>query len=191
MNDMQNINGQTGYVASKEMVRRSDYYSLLQAAKEGDVIKIKRGLYASEEELSKLMIDTDKVVPGGVLCLYSAWFIHHLSTQIPTEHCLAVRRGRKIVLPDYPPVKLYWWAESAYSTGIIEMEIEEFSVKVYDMEKSVCDAVRFRNKIGIDVCSEIVHAYLGKRERNIDKLMKYANVLRVGKTMKTYLEILL
>jgi len=95
------------------------------------------------------------------------------------------------VLPDYPPVKLYWWAESAYSTGIIEMEIEEFSVKVYDMEKSVCDAVRFRNKIGIDVCSEIVHAYLGKRERNIDKLMKYANVLRVGKTMKSYHEILL
>lgn len=40
------------------------------------------------------------------------------------------------------------------------MDIDGFHVRVYDMERCVCDAVKFRNKVGIDVCSEIIKNYL-------------------------------
>ncbi len=32
------------------------------------------------------------------------------------------------------------------------------------MERSVCDAVKYRNKIGLDVCAEVIRTYLKKAE---------------------------
>lgn len=183
------IQKQEGFIATKDITGRSAYYKMLDAAKNGKLVKIKRGVYASEEDLAKQMMDTEKVVPGGVLCLYSAWSYYQLTTQIPQEYCLAIKRGRKLRLPDYPPIALYYWSESAYKIGITETVIEGYKVKIYDIEKSVCDAVKYRTKIGIDVCSEIVKEYLKRKDRNIDKLIKYANELRVATTLKKYLEI--
>jgi len=66
-----------------------------------------------------------------------------------------------------------------------------FSVNITDLERSVCDAVKYRNKIGLDVCAEIVRSYLRKKERNLSKLMEYAKKLRVADLLGKYLEIAL
>ena len=69
------------------------------------------------------------------------------------------------------------------------MIVADFRVKVYDVERCVCDAVKFRNKVGIDVCSEIIDTYLSRPERNISKLMDYARQLRVGNILENYLQV--
>lgn len=178
-----------GYIASKDVAGRTAYYKVLQAAKIGELTRIKRGVYATDDYLARQMIDVEKVVPGGILCLYSAWSHYQLTTQVPQEYCLAIKRGRKVTLPKYPPVALFHWSETTFSLGITNTEIEGFNVKIYDVEKCVCDAVRYRNKIGIDVCTEIIKEYLKRRDRNISKLMKYASQLRVAKTLGTYLQM--
>ena len=180
-----------GYISTKDIAKRSTYRKVLQAAKHGDLSRIKRGIYVTDDYLARQMIDTEKIVPGSVLCLYSAWSHYQLTTQIPQNYCLAIKRGRKIVLPDYPPITLYHWTDTAFSLGITKAEIEGLNVKIYDIEKCVCDAVKFRNKISIDVCTEIIKEYLKRKDRNIDKLMKYASLLRVAKILGTYLQIAL
>ncbi len=55
----------------------------------------------------------------------------------------------------------------------------------------MCDAIRFRNKIGKDVEKEVLKNYLRERGRNIDKLLHFARLLRVEGQMKSYLSILL
>ena len=57
------------------------------------------------------------------------------------------------------------------------------------MEKSVCDAIRYRNKIGIDVSSEILKNYLSRKERNITRLTAYAKSMRIAGILNKYLEI--
>ena len=128
-----------GYISAKDMAGRAAYYKVLQAAKNGELTRIKR--------------------------------------------------GRKITLPDYPPITLYHWSDTAFNLGITNTEIEGFKVRIYDVEKCVCDAVKYRNKIGIDVCTEIIKEYLKRRDRNVSKLMKYASQLRVAKTLGTYLQM--
>lgn len=178
-----------GYILAKDMAGRAAYYKVLQAAKNGELTRIKRGVYATDDHLASQMLDVEKVVPGGVLCLYSAWSHYQLTTQVPQEYCLAIKRGRKITLPDYPPITLYHWSDTAFNLGITNTEIEGFNVRIYDVEKCVCDAVKYRNKIGIDVCTEIIKEYLNRRDRNVSKLMKYASQLRVAKTLGTYLQM--
>ena len=57
------------------------------------------------------------------------------------------------------------------------------------MERSVCDAVKYRNKIGMEVCSEVIRNYLKKKNRNLNRLSEYAKRLRVANILKKYIEI--
>jgi hypothetical protein len=68
-------------------------------------------------------------------------------------------------------------------------EISGYHVRVTDMERSVCDAVKYRNKLGLDVCTEVIRSYLRKPNRNLTRLQDYAKRLRVFNTLKNYLEI--
>ncbi len=33
------------------------------------------------------------------------------------------------------------------------MNVEDYNIRIYDIERCVCDAIKFRNKIGMDVNS--------------------------------------
>lgn len=69
------------------------------------------------------------------------------------------------------------------------MIIDGFNIRLYDVERCVCDAVKFRNKVGMDICSEIINNYLKRPDRNLSKLMDYARRLRVGKILEQYLQV--
>ena len=78
---------------------------------------------------------------------------------------------------------------SSLIIGIKRERIGGIEVSIYDMEKSVCDALRNRNKIGIDVSSEILRNYLSRKERNITQLTSYAKSMRIAGILNNYLEI--
>ena len=65
------------------------------------------------------------------------------------------------------------------------------TINIYDLEKSVCDVVRFRNKVGIDITSEVLRNYLKRDDRNLDLLMKYATKLRISDIITQYLNVML
>ena len=179
-----------GYLARKQMPDKPTYNHLLKLVGEGVVERIKHGVYfyafASKDNT---MIDVEKIVPGGVLCLYSAWAYYELTVQIPQSFNIAIEKNRKVSLPDYPPITLYYWKQEYYEIGITTQAISGYSVKIYDIEKSVCDAVKYRTKIGMETVSEILKTYLKRKDRNLTKLMGYAKKMRIEKTLKTYLEI--
>jgi hypothetical protein len=62
--------------------------------------------------------------------------------------------------------------------------------RIYDMEKTVCDIVFYRNKIGFEPAVQIVKNYLNRSDRDINRLMKYAEKLRVETAMRQFLEVL-
>lgn len=168
---------------------RTAYYKMLESVRQGELIQVRRGVYADIDQLSGNMIDIETVIPNGILCLWSAWNIHRLTTSMPQAFHVAIKRGRKVSVPVFPQVELHHYTESILNVGVTEMGIDGFIIKVYDAERSVCDAVKFRNKIGIDVCSEIINNYLGRLDRNLSKLMDDARQLRVARILEQYLQV--
>ena len=62
---------------------------------------------------------------------------------------------------------------------------------IYDKEKTLCDAVFYRNKIGIDIIKEALQNYARQPSVNIQKILDLAKDLRVEKTLQKYLEVLI
>jgi predicted transcriptional regulator of viral defense system len=168
---------------------RTAYYKMLESVRQGELIQVRRGVYANIDQLSGNMIDINAIVPDGILCLWSAWSIHQLTTSMPQAFHVAIKRDRKVTAPSFPKVELHHYTESILNIGVTCMEIDGFDIKLYDVERCVCDAVKFRNKVGIDICSEIINNYLERPDRNLSKLMDYARLLRVGTILEKYLQV--
>lgn len=181
-------NGTISSSQAKEIGRYA-YYSVLKLVKNGTLLKLRNGLFIEPSRLANTMIDINRLIPMGVLCLYSAWAYYNLTTQIPAEFNVAVDKNIKITIPDYPPIRLLRWAGETLSIGVVKSQVNGYNVQIYDLEKSVCDAIKFRNKVGIDVMSEVLRNYLQRPDRNISKLEKYARELRLYSTLEKYMEV--
>lgn len=181
-----------GFLKAAESLSSTEKYQLRRLIDKGVVSRIKRGFYIlNDSPRVSQEGDVAIMIPEGIFCMYTAWAYYSLTTQIPAEFHMAIPKTFRVVLPVYPPVKLYYWISQTFELGMTIVKIDDSRVRMYDIERSVCDAVKFRNKIGADVMSEILRNYSNRNEKNLDKLMKYAAKLRIEKTMRQFLQIIL
>lgn len=181
------IEAKGGFTTTGELSSDSEYRRVLRAVGRGEMIKLRHGVYVNVDALTGTMIDVEKLVPRGILCLYSAFMHHRLSTQIQGAWCIAIDRKRKIVVPDYPLIDIYYWSKAYLEIGIENKNIDGYSVKITNLERTVCDAVKYRNKIGLDVCGEVINNYLERNDKNIALLHDYAKQLRVDNVLTNFL----
>ena len=93
-------------------------------------------------------------------------------------------------MPDWPALSVYYYANDRFKTGVETVQEGKNQFKIYDVEKTVVDIVFFREKVGIEETKEILVNYLRRKNRNLNRLLRYAEMLKCGKIMKTYLEVL-
>ena len=111
--------------------------------------------------------------------------------QTPPTYCIAIDAKHQVSMADKSIITLCYWNKQSLTLGVEEAEISSHKVRMTNAERSVCDAVRYRNKIGEDLCLEIVRNYLKRPDRKIGLMMEYAKALRVGKILGNYLTILM
>ena len=166
-------------------------YLIKQLMDSGEIETVRRGVYKLSDSDVNEFAEALKIVSKGVFCLYSAAIIHDLSTFIPTAYHIAIPKKNKIPLTDYPPIQLYYWDKAQYDLGIEEIDKDGIPIAVYDLEKTVCDFLKFRNRVGIDTTKEVLKTYLNMETRNLDKLVKYSKQLKLHSIVNQYLTILL
>lgn len=64
-------------------------------------------------------------------------------------------------------------------------------VPMYDLERTICDLFRSRNKIEINEFNVVLKSYIQRKDKDLNKLMYYAECFSVANIAKTYLRILL
>lgn len=191
------IRRNNGYATTADMVKEDiNPYYINSLKKAGKIVGVKRGVYRANEEgfdfnFDVSIVDVAKIVPDGVLCLSSALAYHGLTTYMPRVYEVAIERDKKIVIPEYPPIKLVYFSKNTFETGIETKYIGGHPFRVYDLEKTVIDCLRYRGKIGKDIVKETLENYFDRNDRKLDVLLKYAKICRVQKILNTYMEVLI
>ena len=184
-----------GILRTSQVLQAGVHPSTLYAMRDdGTLEAVSRGVYrlADSEPLGNPdLVTVATRVQCGVICLISALAFHELTTQIPHEIHVALKRGAEIPRLDYPPIKLYWISNKAYSAGVETQELDGVSVRIYSPEKTLADCFKFRNKVGLDTAVEAVWFYRERRNVKVDALIHYAKICRVEKVMRPYLEAIL
>ena len=115
--------------ASVKVQGRTAYYKMLEAVRQGELIQVCRGVYANIDQLSACMVDIESIVPNGILCLWSAWNIHQLTTSMPQAYHVAIKRDRKVKVPSFPKIELHHYTSNILEIGVMEKIIDGFKVK--------------------------------------------------------------
>jgi predicted transcriptional regulator of viral defense system len=125
------------------------------------------------------------------VCLISALDWHGLTTQIPHEVHVALRRSAHKPRLSYPPLRVYWVTEPCYSAGIEVHEVDGVAVRIYGPEKTLADCFKFRREVGLDTALEGLRLYAERRPVRTEALFEFAQLCRVRSVMRPYLEALL
>ena len=181
-----------GYARTKEILGKGIHHRKIKAmVKSGKIIKVKRGLYklpSVDIVSNQSFVDVSRAVPEGVICLLSALSFYELTTFIPQVVSMAIYRKAWRPQIDYPPVEFYYFSRKQFQSGIDQIKIKRQEVRIYCPEKTICDCFRYRNKLGMDIAREGLNEYLKREKRDLDKLLKFADICRVKPLLRTWLE---
>jgi predicted transcriptional regulator of viral defense system len=166
-----------------------DINSLVQR---GYIRRIRRGYYARIPQIDNLngYVILASLVPEGVISLFSAAQYHDLTAVIPQSIEITLPDTmRTPVLPDDTHVTIYKSIYRIYQVGIDTVQEQGCTLKIYDRERTVCDFIRMRLKIGKDAALEVLKNYMAGK-KNLQKLYEYARKLQIERVIHPYLEVL-
>jgi predicted transcriptional regulator of viral defense system len=161
----------------------------------GEIVRIGRGLYrlATAQPLTNPdWISVALKVPRAVVCLISALAYHKLTLDVPHSIDIALPSDAQVPKVDDLPLRVFWFSEPAFSAGVDQVIIDGVSVRIYSAEKTIADCFRYRNKIGLDIAVDALREYRQRTKKpNMKTLLKFAEIDRVARIMRPYLEALL
>ncbi|MCP5506780.1 MAG: type IV toxin-antitoxin system AbiEi family antitoxin domain-containing protein [Chlamydiales bacterium] len=165
--------------------------TLYQLRDEGSLEQLAKGVYRLIELpdfAEPDLVLVSKKIPHGVICLISALAYHEITTQIPHFVYIAIPTKSRPSKLEYPPLRYFRYSEKVYNAGIETKLIGGYPVKIYNIEKTLADCLKFRNKIGMDVVIEALKMYWQRKGTQIDKLYEYAKLNRVEKILQPIIE---
>ena len=181
-----------GFAATRDLLAAGIHpRDIRRMRDEGRIVRLTKGLYRLADiplVSNQGFIDLAHAVPQGVICLLSALSYYELTTFNPSIISMAICRGTWEPTIDHPPVEFYHFSTEQFEAGIDRVRMGKSRVGIYDQEKTICDCFRYRGKLGLDVAKEGLAEYLKRKNRNLEKLLEYAEICRVRPLLRTWLD---
>lgn len=167
--------------------------SLSQYVKKYELGKLCAGFYAEYNWAEDECLVFQYRYPKLIYSFYFAAYIHGLGDFIPPYlEVTGPKNYRPFVLPKDRVVLHTDTKESTYSLGITEVKtIFGNTVRVYDMEKTVCDFIKNRSRMDPESFIKCLRFYKKRKDKNISKLMKYARIMKIEAKVFDVMEIVL
>jgi predicted transcriptional regulator of viral defense system len=177
-----------GYLLSKEIRgKRNLYYELKQLKDSGVVVQMKRGLYKYPEFATRNhWQEISLMYPDAVIFLFSAFAYYNLSTYIPSVAHLAIKRGGNIKTNRYMPAKIHHLSIEVFNKHISN----ENDVKIYSIERTVCDAIKYEKQVGTDIMMEVIKNYYKSDKCNLSLLSRISNEIKIEKRTKEIMQLI-
>lgn len=179
----------TTSAADKSSVSRSMLHKL---CKEGKIERIADGQYILQsdiqDELYSLSLRSNKFVFSHETAL----FLHGLSDRTPFEHTVTISADSSPSEFMKRECKIYYIKAELFDLGKTKINTQfGNSVSTYNLERTVCDLIRSRNRIGTETLLAALKAYSLRPDKNLNLLYDYAIKLRVSSALRKYMEVLL
>lgn len=157
----------------------------------GDIVRIKRGFYELSGNTYPEEVVIARLFPNAVIFLESALMIYGYTDRIPSSWQIAVDRdSEKLQYQiDYPIIDIFYMEPKLLDVGIDIMQIEGVDVKIFDRDRTICDILRYENKIEREVFSNAIQRYVKDPSKSIKKLLKYSEVLNLKNKVQTYIGV--
>lgn len=187
------ISDNRGIVKTAEAVNagisKSIFYKYI---KEHNFEQVSHGVYVSTDAWTDTMYVLSLRCKQAVFSHETALFLHDLTDREPVQYSVTVKTGYNPSKLKTDGIKVYTIKKELYEIGMTNAKTTfENTVRLYNMERTICDMIRNRNGIEMQSYQDALKQYAKRRDKNLRSLMQYAQEFHVEKILNQYLEVLL
>lgn len=179
-----------GYVTSKELSNFGIHRMYLNIMKEkGMIEKVGNGIYIDSNKIEDSYYVFNLSMPNTIFSHMTALYFHGLSIKAPDDkYDITVRKtyNSKHLKKHH----VFYVPDDIYELGLTEAETPMGnSVRVYDIERCVCDIIRSKNRMDSEFVKHSVREYIKRKDKDLIKLSKYADKMGIKKEVMDFMEV--
>jgi len=160
--------------------------------KNGILERADRGIYISPGGLDDTLFWIQQRAQKVVYSHETALFLHRMTDRTPIRYSITVPSSYKASEALKKACKIYYIKQELIDLGKIEKSSGMgHTIVTYDLERTLCDIIRSRNKIDGQIVIEALKNYVRHKNKDLHCLYKYAGNFGVEKILYHYLEVLL
>lgn len=176
-------------IAAQRGISKAMLYKL---CKEDKIHRIVKGQYILPDDMQDELLSISKRSDKIIFSHETALFLHGISDRTPFEHTITAPSGCIPSVAIKSECKVYYIKPELFDLGRTMLKTPAGNkVQVYDLERTICDVIRSRNKLGTETFLAALKMYAASPKKNLNKLNTYAKQMRVEKVLRQYLEVLL
>lgn len=161
-------------------------------AKKRGIEQAAHGIYISPDAWKDTMYILHLRCAQGVFSHESALFFHDLTDREPSEYSITVKTGYNPANLKDDGIRVYTIKKELHGIGVITLDTPfGHAIPVYDAERTICDIIRSRSSIEMQTFQDALKQYASRKGKDLHRLMHYAQLFHVEKTLRQYLEVLL
>jgi predicted transcriptional regulator of viral defense system len=187
------LEGQHGTLLTSDLANFDiprTYLSVLE--RNGEIERVSRGLYRVANSIDDELFNFQARYKSSIYSHETALYLHDLTDKTPLSYSISVPVGYHSISLKDSRHKIFYVNRNLFDLGIISMKSPHGNdIKTFNLERTICDVLRSRNQIDVQLINESLKRYVGKKERNIDLLYNYAKLFRIQKIVRETIEILL
>lgn len=164
---------------------------LSEMAAAGIIYKVDRGIYALPEVWEDELYFMQYRFSKGIFSHETALYLHAMTDRTPISYTMTFPSGYNTGNVRKQGIIAKLATTENYELGIAKVVSPCGNpLRVYDIERTLCDIVKIKHSGDIQVVNQAMKTYAASRNKDIAKLMRYAEKLRVKPKILTYMEIL-
>jgi predicted transcriptional regulator of viral defense system len=186
------LNANNGYLVAKNEEKNGvNNTTLLRMEKSGIIERIAHGLYIAANTFPDRYFITQYRCSTGIFSHLTAMYLHGFSDRVPIRLTMTIPTGMNTKSFTDENIIFYYNKPSHLMLGTTEIKTElGMTVKIFDIERTICDCLRYADKLDIDLVLVGMKEYLSSKQRNSVKLLEYADEFNMRDTVRRYLEVL-
>lgn len=182
-----------GYITTKEaetLKINSTFFSNLVSNKK--IERVGTGIYKLPEYPIDNFYILSKISKNMCYSHATALYLHNISDRIPLVYDVTVPYNYSGNLLNNKNVSLRYIKDDIFELGMIDIKtINDLTVKCYDLERTLCDIIKDKNRMDKEIYSKALKEYTRIKDKNILKLVKYAKKLDIEEEVIKLMEVLL
>ena len=176
-------------IAAQHGISKAMLFKLCKGEK---IHRIAKGQYDLPDEIGDELLSISRRSASIIFSHETALFLHGISDRTPFEHTVTAPSGCVPSAAIKAECKVYYIKPELFGLGRITLTTPAGNnVPVYDLERTICDVIRSRNKIGTETFLSALKLYAASPKKDLNKLNEYAKKMRVSNVLRQYLEVLL
>ncbi len=160
--------------------------------KSGNLERAAFGVYVLPDEFIDKMYAAQLRRKKIVYSHETALFLHDLTDRDPVSYSVTIPTGYNAKNLRDDGFTVFTIKRELHGLGVTELTtMFGHTVTAYGLERTVCDCIRSRNQMDVAIVTDAIKRYAGRKDKNLNTLMRMAGTFGVAKLLRSYMEVLL